>query len=445
MDSLSTSLTFPIVCFFIALSLRALFSFLETSITALRLFKLKELANTYGRYSDLFKSLETSPHRVLITILICNSLADVTTAALATTIMETIFRRFNLAGGLGFTFGIAVATVAILIFGEIIPKNLAKGRSERLFKSTLWLINIIFYLFYPLVTFLNRFTSFIVAKIGGQKDMEAAGEWVSSEREIQFLIDYIYGKGLIEEEKNEMLQNIFELGKTPVKEIMVPATDIVMITSDSTIKDALAVFTDHPFTRLPVYEKKTDNIIGMVHLKDIFMLLTKDENSARKPLQDILRPILFIPESIKVSQMLREFKNKHMHIAIVINEHGSITGLITLEDVLEEIVGELRDELEPKTEHIVQLKQGGWLVDASTPLEDITDLLHITFETEDSVTLGGFITEQLQHLPKKGERFLYKKYYFQVQKASNKRVLQVLVFEEKNADSKDDQAPLIDE
>ena len=143
--------------------------------------------------------------------------------------------------------------------------------------------------------------------------------------------------------------------------------------------------------------------------------------------------------------MLREFKNKHMHIAIVINEHGSITGLITLEDVLEEIVGELRDELEPKTEHIVQLKQGGWLVDASTPLEDITDLLHITFETEDSVTLGGFITEQLQHLPKKGERFLYKKYYFQVQKASNKRVLQVLVFEEKNADSKDDQAPLIDE
>lgn len=442
MDSLSTSLTLPIVFFFIALSLRALFSFLETSVTALRLFKLKELAKSYGRYEFLFESLEKSPHRVLITILICNSLADVTTAALATNIMETIFKRFNLSGGLGFSMGIALATIAILIFGEIIPKNLAKGRSEKLFKSTLWLVNIIFYLFYPLVTFLNRFTSFFINKFGGPREMEGASEWVSSEREIQFLIDYIYGKGLIEEEKNEMLQNIFELGRTPVKEIMVPATDIVMVTSDSTIKDTLAVFGDHPFTRLPVYEKKTDNIIGMVHLKDIFMLLSKNED---KPLAEIIRPILFIPETIKVNQMLREFRHKHMHIAMVINEHGSITGLITLEDVLEEIVGELRDELEPKPEHIIQLKQGGWLVDASTPLEDVTDLLHITFETESSVTLGGFITEQLQHLPKKGERFLYKKYYFQVQKASNKRVLQVLIFEEKNPGDPNDHEHFLDE
>lgn len=439
MDCLSTPLTLPIIFFVIALSLRALFSFLETSITALRLFKLKELAKNYDNYEFLFESLEKRPHRVLITILICNSLADVTTAALATTIMETVFKRLNLSVGLGFSIGIALATIAILIFGEIIPKNLAKGRSEQLFRSTLWLVNIIFYLFYPLVTFLNRFTNLMITKINGQRDQENASEWISSEREIQFLIDYIYGKGLIEQEKSEMLQNIFELGRTPVKEIMVPSTDIVMVTSDSAIKDTLAVFADYPFTRLPVYEKKTDNIIGMVHLKDIFMLLSKNAN---KPLADIIRPILFIPESIKVNQLLREFKDKHMHIAMVINEHGSITGLITLEDVLEEIVGELHDELEPKTEHIIPLKQGGWLVDASTQLEDLTDVLNITFQTEGSVTLGGFITEQLQHLPKKGERFLYKKFYFQVQKASNKRVLQVLIFEEKNTG---DNEPVIEE
>lgn len=429
MDTYSTSLTMPIIFFFIALSFRALFSFLETSITALRLFKLKELAKSYGHYKTLFDSLEKTPHRVLITILICNSLADVITAALATQIMETISQRFNFSGGLGFSIGIAVATIAILIFGEIIPKNLAKGRNERLFKSTLGLFNVIFYLLYPVVTFLTYFTSFVMVKIGGQKDLENVSEWVSSEREIEFLIDYIYGKGLIEQEKNEMLQNIFELGRTPVREIMVPSTDIVMVPSDSTIKDTLSIFVDNPFTRLPVFEKNLDNIVGMVHLKDVFMLLSKNED---KSLQEIIRPILFIPESIKVNQMLREFKNKHMHIAMVINEHGSITGLITLEDVLEEIVGELRDELEANKEHIIPLKQGGWLIDASTPLEEVTDLLHITFETEGSVTLGGFITEQLQHLPKKGERLFYKNFYFQVQKASNKRVLQVLVFEEKN-------------
>lgn len=432
MDSLSSSLSLPILCFFIALSLRALFSFLETSITALRLYKLKELAKSYGRYEGLFESLETNPHRVLITILICNSLADVTTAALATNIMEELFKGFHLSGGLGFSIGIAVATIAILIFGEIIPKNLAKGRSEKLFKSTLWLVNIIFYLLYPVVTFLNHFTTFIVNKIGGTKETESAGEWVSSEREIRFLIDYIHDKGLIEQEKNEMLQNIFELGTTPVKEIMVPATDIVMVTSDATMKDMLSIYLDHPYTRLPVYEAKSDNIIGMVHMKDVFLCLTKNEE---KHLSELIRPILFIPDSIKVNQMLREFRNKHMHIAMVINEHGSITGLITLEDVLEQIVGDLRDELEPQNDHIVPLKQGGWLIDASTPLEDVTDLLRITFETEGSVTLGGFITEQLQHLPKKGERLLYKGFYFQVQKASNKRVLQVLVFAESQSNN----------
>lgn len=434
----NVSLTWPIIFFFVGLALRALFSFLETSITALRLYKLKELAKNYGRYEGLFQSLETNPHRVLITILICNSLADVTTAALATHIMENFFRRFNLSGGLGFSMGIALATIAILIFGEIIPKNLAKGRSEKLFTSTLWIVNVIFYLFYPVVTFINRFTTFVISKIGGHSDAENASEWISSEREIQFLIDYIHSKGLIEEEKNEMLQNIFELGRIPVNQIMVPTTDIVMVTSDATVKDTLSIFADHPFTRLPVYEKKTDNIIGMVHLKDIFMLLTKDDTTD-KSVQEILRPILFVPESIKVNQLLREFRLKHMHIGMVINEHGSITGLITLEDVLEQIVGELRDELEPQTESIVPLKQGGWLIDASIPLEDVTDLLHITFETEGSVTLGGFLTEQLQHLPKKGERVLYKGFYFQVQKASVKRVLQVLVFEEKNSSQKLDE------
>lgn len=147
----------------------------------------------------------------------------------------------------------------------------------------------------------------------------------------------------------------------------------------------------------------------------------------------MLRPILFVPESVKVNQLLREFRQQHMHIAMVLDEHGSIVGLITLEDVLEEIVGEISDEHEPATENIIQLKQGGWLVNASTPLEQLKTVLAISFESESSLTLGGFLIEQLQHLPKKGERVLYKGFYFQVQKASPKRVLQVLIFKAKDS------------
>ena len=428
-----SQLVTPTIFFFISLIARAIFSFLETSITALRLFKLKKLAQT-TRYKTLLQTLEKSPHRVLITILIANSFADVTTAALATHIAETIFAHFNLSSSLGFTFGIAVASIAIVIFGEILPKNFAKGFGERVFKSLLWLINAIFYLLSPLATLLTQFSNSLIYKVVGKEAYEKGGEWITSEQEVRFLIDYIHEKGILELEKTEMLQNIFELGRTPIKEIMLPTTDIISVDVNKTINNTLAIFLKHRFTRLPVYQDKQDNIIGMVHQKDIFYLLSKQID---KPLADIVRPILFVPESMKVNQLLREFRQKHMHIAIVLNEHGIVTGLITLEDLLEEIVGEISDEHEPTTEKIIPLKNnGGWLVDASSTLEDLEEFLNISFESEDSVTLGGFLTEQLQHLPKKGERVLYKNHYFQIQKASPKRVRQVLIFTKKKSQDK---------
>lgn len=429
---LHNTLYIPIILFLVSLFTCALYSFLETSVTALRLFKLKELADELsGKYKKLFHVLETNPQHILITILIANCLANVTAAALMTNIMEGVFLRLKFSTGLGLSVGIGMATVAILIFGEIIPKNIARARGERIFRSTLWIVNITYYLLYPFARFLTNFSNMLIYKLGDKKMLEGVTEWVSSEKEIKFLIDHISKRGLMETEKTMMLQNIFDLGRTPVKEIMVPATDVISIDLNATIQDVLDTFGKYHFTRLPVYDENRENIIGMVHLKDILLLLIKGEE---KPLRDILRPILFVPESLKVNQLLRELRQKHRHLAIVLNEHGIVTGLITLEDVLEEIVGEISDEHEHITEKIIKLAQGGWLVDASSQLEDVSELLNISFEAESSVTLGGFLTEQLQHLPKKGERFLYKGYYFQVQQATPKRVRQVLIFEEKKQD-----------
>jgi putative hemolysin len=428
MEPQLSNLTNSLVLFAVALCVRGLFSFLETSITALRLFKLKELATATKKYKHLFQALEKNPQRILITILVANSLADVTTAALATHITETVFSYLNFSGGLGFSLGIFVATLAIIIFGEIIPKNLAKNRGEGLFMSILWLINLAYLLLYPLVTVLIKFSDAIMHVIGGKKESQT--DWDTSESEIRFLINYIRKIGLMEREKSQMLENIFELGLTPVKEIMVPAMDIVSTNAETTIQGVLQLFVKHTFTRLPVYKGSKENIIGIVHLKDIINLLTKNEN---QPLKDLIRPIAFVPESMKINQLLKEFREQHMHMAMVINEHGSLIGLITLEDILEEIVGEISDEHEPPIEKIIPLKDNGWLVDASVPLEEIEPLLNITFVTNTVHTLGGFIAEQLQHLPKKGERISYKNFYFQVQKASPKRVLQVLIFQEKKA------------
>lgn len=426
--SLSSQLTIPIVIFFVSLFIRAVFSFLETTITALRIFKLKELALATGKYQNIFHALEKRPHRVIITILVVSSFADVVCAAIATNIMETIFSHYNFSTGLGFTLGVGISGSMIIVFGEIVPKNLARARGERMFNSLLWLINGAYYGLYPLITVLTRFSDILIKGTSGKNTSEKGGEWASSEKEIRFLIDYIHDKGIMETEKTEMLRSIFDLGLTPVKDIMVPATDIISVSIDTPIKDVLATFAEHQFTRMPVYKGSMENILGMVHQKDIFLMLSQKED---KPLKDILRPLLFAPETLKINQLLREFREQHMHIALVLNEHGSIIGLITLEDVLEEIVGDITDEHEPSAQKILKLQQGGWLVDASVPLEDLEKELTIKFKAESSITLGGFLTEQLQHLPKKGERVLYKKYYFQIQKASTTRVQQVLIFEEK--------------
>jgi len=398
---------------------------METSITALRLFNLKELAKRSGRYKKLFFALETEPQRVLIAILIASCLSNVIAADLITDVVEQTFFKFGVPVGWSFLCGVSVATAAILIFGEIIPKNLAQGKSDTIFQSTLWLANITFYIMAPLVALLSRLSKFFVTFIRSEQSNTEA---IVSEREIQFLIEHINKNGQMDREKSEMLHSIFDLADTTIREIMVPEIDVITLNVATTLEETLEAFSISHYSRLPVYEGKTDNIIGMVHQKDLFMLLTKNE---KRPLRELVRPILFVPESMKVNQLLRQFKQQRYHIAMVLNEYGSIIGLVTLEDALEEIVGDINDEHESIAEHIVALEQGGWLVYAGVDLEALGDKLNIDFQTEDAITLGGFLTEQLQHLPKKGERLTYKNYTLQVQKATQKRVIQVLIFKEK--------------
>lgn len=410
-----SQLVTPFICLCIALSFRAVLSFLETSITALRLFRLKELAHTTTQYLPLLQTLEKNPQRVLITILVANSFIDVTAASLATFIMSTIFTHIGLSGGIGFTFGITFASIGIVVFGEILPKNFAKIRSEQAFKSVLWLINCIYFTLYPFVIVLVKFSDYVMYKIGGKDALESSSQWISSEREIQFLINYIHEKGLLELEKREMLQNVFQLGSTPIKEVMVPSTKIISLEVETSIEEVCYFFREHSYTRIPVYEKKQDNIIGMIHQKDLFFMLSKGE---QKSLREIIRPLMFVPENMAVIDLLGKFREKQIHIAMVINEQGSLTGLVTLEDLIEEIVGEISDEHESTIDKIMPMGEDEWLVDATITLENLGKFLDITFITENSVSLAGFLAELMKHVPQKDEEVLYKNFLFQVQKAT---------------------------
>ena len=415
---------YTILFLLISLGFFALFAFLETSITALRLFKLKELARSTGRYKTLFETLENNPHRILITILVASNLANVTTAWLSSQLTERFINYINLPESFGFAIGIALTTIIILI-AELIPKNIAKAHGEKLFGSTLWITNIIYYTLYPLVTLISQVSQTVVRWVG--ESNQEASEALATEKEVQFLIEYIDEKGLMERHKSSMLKSILELGTTPAKDIMVPETSVISITTNTTFQETLEIFSRYQFSRLPVYEDNTENVIGILHLKDFFLLLAKNQV---KPLHELIRPIMFVPESAKALHVLKEFKDQRMHMALVINEFGGIAGIVTLEDVIEEIVGEISDEYEAVQEKVRSLKPGVWLVDASVELEELSSLFNIEFETEGALTLGGFLTEQLQHLPKTGERLAYKNYFFHIQQASPKRVSQVLVVKE---------------
>ena len=413
-----------ILLFCLSVIVRALLSFLETSVTALRLFRLKEIAQSTHKYKPLLKALEKDPHKVLVTILVANNLTEVTAAMLGTHVTSVIAQEFNFSAGLSMLFGVLFTTLVILIFGEIIPKHFAKARGEKLFGSTLWATNAVFFILSPFVTILVGFIDRFILRSYAGKDSDSSHD-IISEKEIQFLIDYINEKGLMELQKTTMLKSIFQLGNTPARDIMIPANRIVSLSVHAHNQEALRVFSKCHFSRLPIYEDTPDNIIGMIHQKDLFLLLAKNEE---RPLRDSMRPIIFVPESMKVNQLLKELREQRMHMAMVLNEHGTITGMITLEDVLEEIVGDIKDEHEAIDEKIISLKNGSWLVDARIELEELGALLTLQFETEDALTLSGFLSEQLQHLPRKGERIFYKNFYFQVQQATLKQVKQVLIF-----------------
>jgi len=405
--------------FFVALSLTAIFAFLETAFTSLRLFKLRELSKTHNKFEKLFDVWEKNPRRILISILIASNIVHILCSVLITDITQAIL------GDTGFalTIGVLLATIIILVMGEILPKSYAKERYEKLLSASIWLIWLIYVVFSPVVKLLVRLSDAFLRRLGGTALVE--GHNVITEKEIEFLIDYSDKKKIMETEKSEMLQNIFSLGDTIAKDIMIPVPDMIFVDVNSSLEDAMLLFSKHRFTRLPVYKDKEDNIIGLIHQKDIFELLYKKQH---KKIEELVLPILFIPETKKVNFLLNEFLKKRIHMGILVDEHGVVTGLITLEDIIEEIVGEISDEHEVIHQDIISLEDGSWMIDGRVDLEKMEELLNIKFDVEDSVTLAGFMAEKLQKLPKKGDQVFYQGFCFQVHHATTKKVHQVLVY-----------------
>ena len=383
---------FALIIFILCLLLSGFFSGSEVALTSINPAKVRTLVEQKKTGSEALEHLKADPDRLLITILIGNNVANIAAASIATAVAIAIW------GEIGIGIATFVTTILMLTFGEILPKTYAARSSENVAlmvsRPVLWLS----YLFYPL---------FWVIDAG--KHIFSRNREVKptvTEDEIKQWIDVGEEEGTIEEEEHEMLYRVFAFSDTRAREIMMPRADVVMIDRKSSLEDSINIFNETGFTRLPVYEEQIDNIIGILNVKDVFSVIYSPGQNAptNADIPDLVYEAYFVPESKEIDDLLREMQKRKVHLAIVVDEYGTFAGIVTVEDILEELVGEIMDEFDEEEPDIQKINDWVYVIDARAWVERVNEDLKISLPTNESYeTIGGLIIDQLGHIPHKGE------------------------------------------
>ena len=387
-----------VVILVILLGLSAFFSSAETALTTVNKIKMRSLADDGNKRAKIVLKLTDNPGKMLSAILIGNNIVNLSASSLTTTI----------AIGFGADIAVAIATgiitVLILIFGEIAPKTVATINSEKLSLLYAYPIHFIKVVLTPisfLVNIMARIILFIL-----RVDPNAKPD-AMTEDELRTIVEVSHESGVIEEEEREMINNVFDLGDAKAKDVMVPRVNVVFADVESSYEELIDIFREHKFTRLPVYEETTDNVIGTINMKDLLLYDHKEEFSIR----EFLREAYFTYEHKIVSELLVEMREASYNIAIVLDEYGETAGLITLEDILEEIVGEIHDEYDEyeEDELLTRINDFEYILEGSISLDDLDDRLELKLESEEYDSLGGFIIENLDRHPEVGDEITTEK------------------------------------
>jgi CBS domain containing-hemolysin-like protein len=353
--------------------------------------------------------MKEDPHRLLTTILIGNNIVNVGAAAMATSLTISIFPNHAVGIATG------IMTFLILVFGEVLPKSIATQNNILIARIIIYPIYWISILFFPVVKFLN----FIPRITGRIKRTPAA-----TEEELMTFVEVVEEEGEIKEEEKMLIHKIFEFDDTNASEIMTPRTDMFVIDADVELQ--LEEIINSGFTRIPVIEGSIDRIIGIVNIKDLF--LQKIHTGAEIDVRNIMTRPYFVPENKKLDKLLQQFKETKHHMAIVVDEHGVVSGLITLEDALEEIVGEIRDETDKEEPHIVKLKNQEWVVRGKTDIDDVNDAIGMNIpDSKEYDTFSGYILNAIGRIPKEKETIIIGPYTITVEQIDGNRVMEYSV------------------
>lgn len=410
----SVAIRFAILIFLLFLS--AFFSCSETALTTVNRIRIRTLIEEGNKKAITLGKVIENPGKMLGAILIGNNIVNISSSSLATVL------AIEILGDTGAGVATGIITLLVLIFGEITPKTLATLNAEKIALFVAGIIYGLMWILTPAIFVVNKLSHIVLRLMRVNPDNKATA---ITETELRTIVEVGHEEGILETEEHQMINNVFDFGDTRARDIMVPRIDMIFVSIDSTYQELLDIYEEHHYTRLPVYEESSDNVIGIINIKDLLLYKPEQEFSVK----NYLREAYFTYESKRLSELLLEMKKTSVNIAIVLDEYGVTAGLITLEDLLEEIVGEIRDEYDGDEEEIFKtIAENEYLVDGQIKLGDLNDLLDSELTSEDYDSLGGYIMEHLDRLPEENDDLTVEGFRFHVEALDKNRIKKVRIY-----------------
>lgn len=395
--AISPAVIFQLVILILLIVLSAFFSSAETAFSSTNRIKMRTLAEEGNKTAALVIKILDSYSKLLSAILIGNNVVNLSASSLATTIAIALSEPLGIQASLMTGLATGILTVVVLLSGEIVPKTWANLYADKIVLVYAPIIRFLMAILTPVIFIVDKIATAILKLFRIDPNKKNS---TMTENELRSYVDVSHEDGVIEEEEREMIYNVFDFGDSLAKDIMIPRIDMVSVEDTATYKEVMELFRENMYTRLPVYHDSTDNIIGIINVKD-FLFVKDTEKFAIK---DILRDAYYTYEYKKTSDLMMEMRKSSSNIALVLNEYGSTEGMITLEDLLEEIVGEIRDEYDEDEETLIQdLGDNTYVVPGGMKLDDINNSIDTRFSSEDYDSIGGLIIEKLDKLPEEGE------------------------------------------
>ena len=402
----------------------AFFSSSETAFISLQKIRLRHMESQGAEKASRIAKILEKPEKFITTVLLGNNFVNTAAAALGTAVVLSLW------GGseqIAVLFSTVTVTIVLLVVGEVVPKIVASQHSERVARLFVTPVSLLSWVLAPATAILGWIGTSFSKLIGGTPTQRT----LVTEEEIRTMITVGKEEGVVAEAEAKMLDKVFEFGDAPVREAMIPRPDVVWLEKGTTLADFMTVYSDHPHTRFPIYEDSPDNVVGVLSIKDVLLARSKGEVDEKTPIDSLTRPIVFSPETKRIGPLFREMQASGSQMAVVVDEYGGIAGIVTLRELLAQLVGRFGDEFPRESQEFQAIDEHTYDIDGSMRVEEVNEELGMNLPSGDYETIAGLVLNRLGHVPKEGEQFRYQEMKFTVKEMRNLKIEKLRITRER--------------